>query len=229
VAGDVARRTDPGFSADLGAFMGLLLGFGPMNRVTGSGRLTERSRVTQVGRWFSFFMYYASGPPPARLRQLLALVDAGLVRFIGAGTTVRLDDARGRFVARSTSHDDEVVADAYVDARIAPISISRTPDRLVRSLHRRGDVVEEHVAEDGWEVNTGKLLTDRSLRVVTHDGRPHPRRFAVGTFTNRPAAGAFARPRTNAPSFRQHDALARTVLATLTAAADVRADRAPAS
>jgi hypothetical protein len=66
-----------------------------------------------------------------------------------------------------------------------------------------------------WSANTGKLLTDPELRVVTASGAPHPRRFAVGTFTNRPAAGAFARPRTNAPSFRQHDALARTVLGDL--------------
>src|SRR5829696_4692819 len=218
VAADVARRTDPFFSADLGAFMGLLLSFGVLGHIGASGRMSPRSRVRELGsRWFSFFMYYASGPPPTRLRQLLALADAGVVRFVGEGTTVVLDEELGRFVARSTSHPDAVVADGYVDARIAPIAISRSPDRLVRALYRRGDVVEEVVTDGDWSANTGKLLTDPALHVVTSSGSPHPRRFAVGTFTNRPAAGAFARPRTNAPSFRQNDALARTVLHDLVA------------
>jgi hypothetical protein len=221
VAADVARRTDPAFSADLGAFMGLLLSFGTLGHIGASGRMSPRSRLRDLGsRWFSFFMYYASGPPPARLRQLLALADAGIVRFVGADTAVTLDDEGGRFVARSSSHDALVVADGYVDARIAPIAISRSPDRLARALHGRGDVVEEVLTDGDWTANTGKLLTDPELRVVTASGAPHPRRFAVGTFTSRPAAGAFARPRTNAPSFRQNDALARTVLRDLAALDD---------
>ena len=218
VTADIARRTDPSYSADLGAFMGLLLTFGILGRIGASGQMAPRSRVRELGsRWFSFFMYYASGPPPARLRQLLALADAGLVRFIGAGTTVQLDPDLGRFVARSASHDDLVIADGYVDARIAPIAISRSPDRLARALYERGAVVEEVVTDGDWSANTGKLLTDPDLRVVDAAGAAHPRRFAVGTFTNRPAAGAFARPRTNAPAFRQNDALARTILQDLVA------------
>ncbi len=216
VRDDVTRRTDPGYSADLGAFIGLLVSFGVLGRIGGSGRLAPRSRVRDLGsRWFSFFMYYASGPPPARLRQLLALADAGLVRFLGAGTTVTLDHELGRFVARSTSHDDVAVAVAYVDARIASPSVSRSTDPLLRRLHSRGDVLEEVVADIEWEANTGKVVTTRDLRVVRAGGSAHPRRYAVGVFTNRPAAGAFARPRTNAPSFRQHDALARRVLSDL--------------
>jgi hypothetical protein len=226
VAADITRRTDPSCSADLGAFMGLLLSFGVLGHIGASGHMSKRSRVRELGsRWFSFFMYYASGPPPARLRQLLALADAGLVRFIGAGTTVQLDEDEGRFVARSASHPDPVVATGYVDARIAPIAISRSPDRLARALYRRGDVVEEVLTEGDWTANTGKLLTDPDLRVVTASGGPHPRRYAVGTFTNRPAAGAFARPRTNAPAFRQNDALARTILQDLAAPRPVLQDR----
>ena len=47
------------------------------------------------------------------------------------------------------------------------------------------------------------------------DGTGHPRRHALGAFTNRQVAGAFARPRFNAPAFRQNDAVARTILTTL--------------
>ncbi|MET0910926.1 MAG: GNAT family N-acetyltransferase [Ilumatobacteraceae bacterium] len=220
VVRDVARRTDPSFSADLGAFNGLLSAFGALARLSAGGAFTPRSRVDDVGTWwFSFFMYYASGPPPERLRQLVALADAGLVRFIGESTTVTGDDATGTFIATSTSHPERIRATALVDARVATASVSRTTDEMLRRLRDRGDVVEEVVADEGgWRRNTGKVLvTGADLRVVRADGTAHPRRHALGVFTSRPAAGAFARPRTNAPAFRQNDTVARSVLRTITA------------
>ena len=76
----------------------------------------------------------------------------------------------------------------------------------------------EEVASDdhGWHRNTGKVVvTGPSLRVVRADGTDHPHRHALGVFTSRPAAGAFARPRTNAPAFRQNDAVARAILTSI--------------
>ncbi|MCU1394093.1 MAG: hypothetical protein JWM34_2521 [Ilumatobacteraceae bacterium] len=217
VAGDVARRTDPHFSADLGAFNALLQTFGSIARLGASGRMTTRSRVQDVGQWwFSFFMYYASGPPPRRLRQLLALEEAGLVRFIGANTTVHTDDARGTFVATSTSHPDEVVADALVEAVVAGASVSRSADTLIQRLRDRGALVEEVASEGGWSANTGKVVvTGPALLVARADGTAHDARHAIGSFTSRPAAGAFSRPLTNAPTFRQNDLIARTILRSL--------------
>ncbi len=222
IAADIARRTDPNHSADLGAFNALLFTFGVLARISASGRLGRRSRIEDVGGWwFSFFMYYASGPPPARLRQLLALEAEGLVRFIGANTTVRADPDLGMFVASSTSHPDAVVAGALIDAVIASASISRTADTMLQRLRDRGEIVEEVVEEiDGtgaqWQANTGKLVVAGPvLNVMRADGRPHPFRHALGAFTSRPAAGAFSRPRTNAPTFRQNDAVARSILHTL--------------
>lgn len=217
---DVARRTDPANSGDLGAFLALLGAFGALGRL--GPALTPRSRVDDLGAWwFSFFMYYASGPPPQRLRQLLALADAGLVRFAGGDLRVVHDEANGTFVATSANHPDAITARALVDARIAAPSLSRTADALLADLHRRGEAVEE-VARDstGWERNTGKVLVGGgALRLVRADGTTHPRRHALGTFTSRPAAGAFARPRTNAPAFRQNDTIARAILTTLAATA----------
>ena len=218
VRDDVARRTNPEFSADLGAFNALLQCFVSLGRIAASGRMSKRSRIEDVGEWwFSFFMYYASGPPPARLRQLLALEHAGLVRFVGANTTVRADHDRGTFVATSSSHPEEISAGALIDAVVAPASVSRTADALLRRLRDRGELLEEVAADDtGWSANTGKVVVaGPALDVVDSDGTPHPHRHAIGSFTSRPAAGAFSRPRTNAPTFRQNDVVARTVLAEL--------------
>ncbi|MHC3430449.1 FAD/NAD(P)-binding protein, partial [Streptomyces sp. DT18] len=41
----------------------------------------------------------------------------------------------------------------------------------------------------------------------------HPRLFALGPHTDARGAGAFTRPRTNSPAFRQTDATARALLA----------------
>ena len=80
--------------------MAMLLSFGTLGRIGASRTPDARSRVEGLGRWwFSFFMYYASGPPPARLRQFLALAQAGLPRFIGADTVVTADIDRAYFVA----------------------------------------------------------------------------------------------------------------------------------
>jgi hypothetical protein len=218
IAADVARRTDPSYSADLGAFNALLLTFATISRIAASGRLSPRSRVEDVsGWWFSFFMYFASGPPPARLRQLLALEAAGLVRFLGADITVRADDELGAFVATSSSHPDVIVATALIDSLVAVSSVSRTASPLLQRLRDRGDVVEEVVTDStGWRGNTGKVVVAGPvLNLARVDAPAHPRRHALGIFTSRPAAGAFARPRTNALPFRQNDSVARAILVTL--------------
>jgi hypothetical protein len=50
------------------------------------------------------------------------------------------------------------------------------------------------------------------MQILDAAGRPHPRRFALGANTSSGRGGAFARPRTNAPAFRQNDRAARDLL-----------------
>ncbi|GAB1330484.1 hypothetical protein ACE1SV_48230 [Streptomyces sennicomposti] len=56
-------------------------------------------------------------------------------------------------------------------------------------------------------------------RILDGAGRPHPRRFALGPFTDGRTPGAFTRPRTGGPAFRQNDATARAALTFLRALA----------
>ena len=215
VAADVARRTDTRYSADLAAFTAMLGIAEPLRRI--AARVTPRSRLEGISTWWlSFFMYYASGPPPERLRQLLALTDAGLVRFVGADMTVRADEETGMFVATSSSHPYEIRGSVLIDARIARPSVSRATSVLLRRLHMRGEIVEDVVIDGEWSVNTGRVsVTGAGLLLKRGDGTAHPRRHALGAFTNRQVAGAFARPQFNAPAFRQNDAVARATLTTL--------------
>ena len=215
VAADVARRTDPGHSPDLAAFTAMLGMAEPLRRI--AVRVGRRSRLEGITTWWmSFFMYYTSGPPPDRLRQLLALVDTGLVKFLGADMRVAAGPESGAFVATSSSHPDDVHGTALVDARIARPSVSRATSVLLRRLHGRGEIVEDVVTDGEWSTNTGRVsVIGPALQLRRDDGTGHPRRHALGAFTNRQVAGAFARPRFNAPAFRQNDVVARAVLETL--------------
>lgn len=215
VEADLARRADQEFSADLGAFMALLSVYSQLPTLVHKGRLTAASQVSDVDGWFhGFFSYYASGPPPRRLEELLALQEAGLVSFAGAEMRVAVE--RGVFVASSASHPESVEARTLIEARLPGPSVTRAADGLLRGLRDAGELAEETVADPvtGARLPSGRIHTRVSdSRLLDGTGRPHPHRFAVGPHTSARSAAAFSRPRTNAPSFRQNDAVAREILA----------------
>jgi uncharacterized NAD(P)/FAD-binding protein YdhS len=216
IAADLARRADPYFSADLGLFAATLACMGTLPSVLATGQLSNRSRVEDIdGWWWGFFSYYSSGPPPQRLEQLLALHRAGVVRFLGPDMWVAADDARGRWRAGSAAGPTVVEAAALVDARLPRPSVSASRDPLIRDLWARGEAGEEVLADPGasFQWRSGYLTVDRqTMQILDAAGRPHPRRFALGANTSTGRGGAFARPRTNAPAFRQNDRAARDIL-----------------
>ncbi len=176
IENDRRRRTDDDYSADLGAFYALLVGFGQLVRVLATQKVSIRSTVEDIqGWWFSFFSDFASGPPPARLDQLLALHRAGVVRFLGPRTWVTSDAQHGRFLAGSPSWDGVVSARALVEARIPAPHVERSADPLISALRRRGSITSQRLeGRDGYVVETGKLLVDAGLHVVAADGAAHP-------------------------------------------------------
>ncbi|MEV6502752.1 FAD/NAD(P)-binding protein [Streptomyces prunicolor] len=195
IEGDLSRRHDPSNSPDLAVFLGLLSVY------------VQLIRLGDVGPWWhGFFSYLASGPPGPRLRQLLALSRAGLVRFVGADMAVAAED--GVFRASSATVPGVTIeARALVEARLPEPTVGRSVDPLLRQLHVDGAVVE---------TPEGLLRVDRTDgRILDRDGQPHPRRFALGPYTDVRTPGAFTRPRTGGPAFRQNDATARAVLAFL--------------
>ncbi|MFC9247975.1 FAD/NAD(P)-binding protein [Streptomyces sp. NPDC057136] len=193
ITADLERRHDPGHSPDLAVFLGLLSVYGQL------------IRLGDIGTWWhGYFSYLASGPPGPRLRQLLALSRAGVVRFLGASVTVEADEEQGIFRAGSaTVPGERIEARALVEARLPDPSLQHTRSRLLRGLY-----------EDGAAATaTGLLSVDPGDgRILDRDGRPHPRRFALGPNTTARSSGAFTRPRTGGPAFGQNDATARTVL-----------------
>lgn len=236
---DIERRADPAHSADLGAFLALLSVYGQLPRITASGRLTAHSVDRQLdGWWHGFFSFLASGPPGFRLRELLALSRAGVVRFTGADLRVEADESSGAFVASSPTVPGHFTsATALIEAYLPRPSLERSADVLLRELWRAGELAEETLDDRTGTYRSGLVSVAPGTGHVMDPevGGPHPRRIALGAHTNSRTVAAFARPRTNAPAFRHNDAAARSLLGLLagTAAAGgaggVRADGLPSA
>ncbi|MBQ1442603.1 MAG: FAD/NAD(P)-binding protein [Renibacterium sp.] len=189
VAADLRLRTAEGHSESYGLFLALIGCHRAISAIP-QDRFSAASRPAMAGRWHSFFSYLASGPPPARLRELLALHEAGLIRFLGAGLRVWPDPGNGRFAAAGSagSASAEILIDAFLPVQPEPVPV------------------------------------DRQARMLGPDGRPIPGRFAAGPFTSAPKTGAFSRPGSNAPAFRENDALAHRLLAWIGARTPVLAE-----
>ena len=214
ITADLARRDDDTWSADLGAFFGLLAILPVVAPALGSPRMDPTSLVRDFyGRFMGFFSYWASGPPHDRLQQLLALEEAGVVTFLGPDLEITADAGRGTFVARSSAVPGVVEARALVEATLPAFDLARTEDPLLSTLRARGEAsTQVLVAADGVPLDTGQLRTDPRHHLVRTDGTVEPRRLALGMHTALKAA-AFARPCTDGPVHRLNDQVARALLA----------------
>ncbi|GAA3788079.1 FAD/NAD(P)-binding protein [Sphaerisporangium flaviroseum] len=225
IRADIDRRSDIRYSADLGAFLAMLSVYGQMPLLSSVAKLPARSRVADVnGWWQGFYEYFGSGSPGERTRQLLALAEAGIVRFVGSDMWVEADEEKGVYRAGGASTPDTVEASALIEARLPDADLRTCTEPLLRSLYRSGDATEHVLADDdGYEHRTGRLhVSPDNFRLLSRNGSPHPRLFALGPFTNVRQFATFTRPRTNALPFRQNDRIARDVLDFLAAQ-----DRAP--
>ncbi|GAA1843730.1 FAD/NAD(P)-binding protein [Microlunatus capsulatus] len=214
VRDDLDRRQDVRFSADLGAFHGLLAVLPVIGPALGSPLMDPRSLVEEFTGWFmGFFSSYASGPPPDRLEQFLALEEAGVVQLVGPGLEVAADPARRVFVGRSSAVPGEVTARALLEATLPAFDLARADDPLLAALAARGEVASQVLTgPDGVRLDTGQLAVDAGHRLRRADGTTSPRRFALGMHTTVKSA-AFARPGSNGPVHRHNDQVARALLA----------------
>ncbi|MDQ0730419.1 FAD/NAD(P)-binding protein [Arthrobacter sp. B1I2] len=209
---DLALRDSPDHPETLALFLALLHVYMEVGRVVPPERLNARSQQVMHGWWHGFFSFVDSGPPPHRLRQMLALHRAGLLQFLGPGLKVSANEATGLFVAASAQSGVTVTAKALIEARLPSTSVARSLNPVLAALHGSGLGSEQQLLTSDGIHSTGKLLVSPQHQLVGADGVPRSTLFGVGPGTSGWGAGAFARPNTNAAPFRENDALARTIL-----------------
>ena len=191
----------------------------PISRVVSHRGLRGGSYRADLEDWFTgLFNTIANGPPVVRVEQLGALVDAGVVRFLGPDLRVAEDPAGPAFAAWSPAVPGEPVrARVLVDAWLYDTDLRRTADPLLGALVRGGQA-RPHVIPDreGEPYRTGGLdVTEGAQEVVDGAGRPHPGRFAYGPPVESVQwlTATIARPGSNSSTLLQADLIARRALA----------------
>jgi len=220
IVDDLHLRTAPERSTSQALFLTILLSFLALADIP-TDRWSARSRAVDLPvTWHTFFSYVASGPPAHRLEEILALADAGVVRFLGPDVAVRVTD--DGFVASSPRVGGEVVAPTLVDAWLPGSGAASSDNPALRELATRHGR-EVHLSDDTFTGSLGRIDVDPDGRVISRDGVPHARLFAIGPFTSSTEAGAFTRPRSDSLSLRQTDRVAEAVSAAVAVAAQTRA------
>lgn len=180
--------------------------------------LSGASYRDHIDRWFSGLNNYAaSGPPATRVRQLRALVEAGVVRLLGPDMRVTADEASGAFVVDSPQVPGAAVSvTALVEAHLPVTDVRRATDPLLASLLSSGGC-RAHLIPDatGPGYETGGLdVTDVTFQVIDRQGTPHPARFSYGPPVESVqwVTAIGARPHVNSRTLLQGDSIARSCL-----------------
>ena len=130
-------------------------------------------------------------------------------------------------MASSPQAPGEITARTLVDAWLPASGAEVSENPALRELalaHGR----ELHVSDASFAGSLGRIEVGPSGRVLSADGSAHERLFALGPFTSLTESGAFTRPRSNALSLRQTDAIAGELAAQLRALSTRRTSSHPA-
>lgn len=125
------------------------------------GGLTAAAHEEEFVRWFEpLVSALAAGPPRDRLRQLLALVDSGVVRLLGPGFTVERT-AEGLVASSPAVAGSRTRIDVLLDARIPGPDLRTSRDPLHQGLAGAG-VLTSWVNRSGGDYVTGSVAVTGS-------------------------------------------------------------------
>ncbi|MHC2547353.1 FAD/NAD(P)-binding protein [Corynebacterium hesseae] len=178
----------------------------PSSIAGSEGRMTWESRTSTFKEFMAFGQMVGSGPPLFRTRQLLALVDAGLVTFLGQRPQLEIGE---KFTLR-TVHN-EASSTWLIDAWMHSPDVRRAGDPLAVSLNGRVRAFVDHGQ------STGSPETTWNRRVVNPGGTEDPRLHIVGipTYSQWPDTTISPMPGTDPLMLQETDRTAGSLLGTL--------------
>jgi hypothetical protein len=185
--------------------------------VMNNGGVDGASYGRDVEGWFnSLHAFLSIGPPLRRIEELVALMDAGVVRVAGPGFTVDTDLRRRRFVGRSSIPDDNAQSSVVIDAMLPKVDLTNSCNSVLTNLANSGQLTTFVIGSDsGQPYRTGGVaVTERPFHPIRTDGSHHPRRYVFGI----PTEGANwvtetgIRPNVNSITLGDSDAIARSAL-----------------
>jgi len=184
--------------------------------VVDHGGLAGSSYREELEGWYTPLNAFVSiGPPPSRIEEMVALIEAGVLRVSGPGMRVAADPRGAGWMVTSDVPGDEVMVTALVEARLHEVDIRQTTDPLIASLLAHGECTTYRIPDPDADYRTGGLaVTPKPYRIVDAAGRAHPRRYAFGVPTEPVHWGTAAgvRPGVDSVILGDADAIARAAL-----------------
>ncbi|MGW7641154.1 FAD/NAD(P)-binding protein [Streptomyces decoyicus] len=182
------------------------------------GGISGASYDTDLDQWYTPLNAFLSiGPPVRRVREMVALIEAGILRIVGPRMTIDPDRLGSRFLVTSAVTESRPLpVTAVIEARLPEMDIRNTQDALLTQLMKAGAASAYRIADPaGPDYETGGLaVTERPYRVLNASGTPHPSRFAYGIPTEHVhwVTAAGVRPGVNSVILSDSDAIARAAL-----------------
>ena len=185
------------------------------NRVGSFGAFDAESRASGFAMLHAVGGMVGSGPPAFRNRQLLALVEAGIVHFIGPGARVTVTPEG--FSAASPSVDgSRVTTQVLIDAWMHFHDVAVTADPLAQSLLSADRARPFHIdARAGGRVPTAGFDVDAATgRVLRTDGSLDPAVHIAGIPVDDTLHDTIISPMpgTDPPMLRETDRVALSAL-----------------
>lgn len=190
-----------------------------IRQVVDHSGITGDSYRDDLRSWYTPLNAFVSiGPPPSRIEEMAALMEAGVLRVAGPGMTVHPSAERGAFLVRSAAipdAEDEVTA--LIEARLPEVDVRTTDDPLLRGLMTTGAASAYTIPTPNGKglVTSGLAVSEKPYRVLDTTGAAHPNRFAFGIPTESVhwATAAGIRPGSDSVILGDADAIARACLA----------------
>nr|WP_042191206.1 FAD/NAD(P)-binding protein [Kibdelosporangium sp. MJ126-NF4]CEL19918.1 Nitrogen regulatory protein P-II [Kibdelosporangium sp. MJ126-NF4]CTQ97142.1 Nitrogen regulatory protein P-II [Kibdelosporangium sp. MJ126-NF4] len=187
-----------------------------IRQVVDHGGITGESYRDELDAWWNPVNAFTSiGPPVRRIEEMIALVEAGVLRLLGPGMRVRLSDfgpdKRSFLVESSVVPGAPVAVDGLIEARLPEVDIRRSTNPLLRHLMLTGQATPYRI---GPFESGGLAVTRRPYHVVDRTGRAHPARYAFGIPTEGVhwVTAAGIRPGVGSVTLEDADAIARAAL-----------------
>lgn len=155
-----------------------------LKEAVADGGITEESWVAGLRGWFEGLVEgLASGPPPSRIRQLAALIRAGVLSTVGPEPRFRVDRGAGCFVAESPWVGGQPVYAATMVEALAPANVVAAADSpLLEGLLADGLVRPKYLAGgDGIpRPASGLDVTGPPYRPLDVNGHPVQGLYVLG-------------------------------------------------
>ncbi len=180
------------------------------------GGLCAQSHRKFLSVYNPAFKRVAGGPPAARNEQLLALMEAGVLRVAaGPNCAIRIDEERSQFAlhTRMASSSSVQYLDAIVVARQDPFSPETDDAIFMRNLLKRGTVRPCY----NGTYHPGGLDIDLAGHPVSRAGRVFPNLWALGCLTEgaRYFTQALPHPHQHARTVNDADRCVRDLFGTI--------------